>query len=429
MHKINIESIFNNSNAITEDIAGNIEPGRRILILALIILLCGGAYGFTMGIAHSWQQALSSALKVPALFVLTLAVCIPTLHFIGLFLGSRVSFSQSATVLLLGIAVSSVLLLGFAMIAGFFWITGSQYRFLLLMHVFFFGVAGAAGLISIARSYRRLQPVGAGEKGDVTPEPTAAAAGARAQPRRYRFSLLHLWMLLYMFVGTQMAYTLAPFVGREPEFYWFHRQPGNFYSYVAAILVRKFDDRMSPGQARDSLSGPASAVLHMLQTKDYARLAEVVAPVGVIFVRDGLPYDGYARKLDPILNRPALLDAARKRQAGLSYTLEIVSAGSSEPDRSALALEGAAGGTLNIDDYFDRFVFDRDFLRAVDSARYNEFSRGLERKQGLYEFFPKGEFVEFVVEGDAGRWDALRLVFTMDAMGPKLRAVIRDRSR
>ncbi len=433
MHKITIETIFNNSRAITEDIVGNVAAGRRILILALIILLCGGAYGFTMGIAHSWQQALSSALKVPALFVLTLSVCIPTLHFIGLFLGSRVSFSQSATVLLMGIAVSSVLLLGFAMIAGFFWITGSQYRFLLLMHVFFFGVAGAAGLVSIARSYRRLRPADADEADAAAPGSRADAVGERpAKAPRFRFSLLHLWMLLYMFVGTQMAFTLSPFVGREPEFYLFHRQPGNFYSYVAATLARKFDERMAPEEAREVLRDPAVAVLHMLQSKDYARLADVVAPQGVMIVRDRLPYDDYGREQDPILDRPDLIEAARRLRRGQSYPLELKLAEFSWSQTAVPASENlsesARAETMNIEEFFDRFVFDVDFLPAAGTGSYNEFSRGLERKQRLYEIFPEGEFVEFVVAGDAGRWDALRLVFTGDGTGPKLRAVIRDRS-
>ncbi|MCR9141838.1 MAG: hypothetical protein NXI24_06270 [bacterium] len=397
MQKITIETIFKNPAEITQDIAAHIQTKHRMLVLCLIILLCGGGYGFTMGIAHSWQQAISSALKVPLLFMLTLGVCIPTLHFIGLFLGSRVSFSQSATVLLLGIAVSSVLLLGFATIAFFFWITGSQYRFLLLMHVLFFGIAGLAGLISILRNFRRL------------------SADADTGPRT-RFNLLQVWMFLYMFVGTQMAYTLSPFLGREPEFYIFHKEGGNFYTYVAQTIGQNFDGRMKPDRARDILSDPSTAVLHMLKEKDYARLAAVISPQGLHFLRNGVAYTRFDHEVDPGFSRTDLLDAAKRKTPKRNVVLRT---GALPPEPS---------DRVSIDELLDRHIFDVDFSSVAGKGRYNKFSRGLEHKQSLYKQFPECDFAEFVVPGDAGRWDVLRLVFKTGAAGPRLLAVIRDRS-
>jgi hypothetical protein len=47
-----------------------------------------------------------------------------------------------------------------------------------------------------------------------------------------------LWVLLYAFVGSQMAFTLSPFVGDPQQPFMLFTQFGdNFYSYVVNILM------------------------------------------------------------------------------------------------------------------------------------------------------------------------------------------------
>ena len=41
-------------------------------------------YGAVIGFSHSWLQALSSAIKLPIVFLLTLAICLPTLYLFNL---------------------------------------------------------------------------------------------------------------------------------------------------------------------------------------------------------------------------------------------------------------------------------------------------------------------------------------------------------
>ncbi|HNF23743.1 MAG TPA: hypothetical protein PKV80_04710, partial [Leptospiraceae bacterium] len=86
MQKINLDTIFKNASDICRDIQENTENRKIIISLLLLIFVCTGLYGLVMGFSHSWQQSLSSFLKVPLLYLLTLFVCIPTLHFAGLFL-------------------------------------------------------------------------------------------------------------------------------------------------------------------------------------------------------------------------------------------------------------------------------------------------------------------------------------------------------
>jgi hypothetical protein len=333
-----------------------------------------------MGISHSWQQALSSALKVPLLYLLTLIICIPTLHFIGLFLGSRITFVQSASVLLFGMAVNSALLLGFSTISVFFFATGSSYRFLLLMHVGIFMIAGAAGLISVRRSFHQL-------------------SREQELPVLGRFNLLQVWMLLYMFVGTQMAYVLGPFVGKEPEFYAFHHVRGNFYSYVWNTLSERYSDRLDPEKARDQVSEPAALALHALKYRDYARLARFAHPErGIEFILNSTPRSAYDAHQDPRFTPAALAEHSRNNTPIPVYTSYNYQTNLQETR------------TITFQELHEK-IYDADYTASIDDARFNEFSRGRENKERLYAAYPGCVFVEYAVSTERGAWRALRLVF------------------
>src|SRR5689334_352543 len=64
--------------------------------LSLLIVLLGVAYGACMGgfavvsgRAGTWKQMLASAVKVPSLFLLTLAVTFPSLYVFGALINSN----------------------------------------------------------------------------------------------------------------------------------------------------------------------------------------------------------------------------------------------------------------------------------------------------------------------------------------------------
>ena len=188
----------------------------------LIGLLCGMFYGLIMGFYNSPQQALVSALKVPMLFYATLGICITLLHFIGILFGSKLKFIQTASVLVYGISVSMILLTAFAPISLFFMLTHSSYKFILLMHVTFFGISGAVGLYYIKRNFTILKKL-AQQKDELA--------------ERNSNAILSLWMVLYTFVGTQMAYILSPFIGSERTFMLFNGSNHNFYTYLLEQLL------------------------------------------------------------------------------------------------------------------------------------------------------------------------------------------------
>ena len=175
-------------------------------------------YGAVMGSTHSLWQALSSAAKLPILFLATLIVCSPTLYFFNVLFGSKQSLSQNLALILTAITVTAVLLLSFAPIILFFLLTTSHYQFFKLLNVGIFTIAGGMGMLFLSQGMRVV----------------AASGKEGARARRW---VLRLWTLVYGFVGSQMAWTLRPFIGAPSmKFELFRQLGGNFYANVLVSI-------------------------------------------------------------------------------------------------------------------------------------------------------------------------------------------------
>ncbi|HYX17359.1 MAG TPA: actin-binding WH2 domain-containing protein, partial [Nostoc sp.] len=123
-------------------------PNKIISLLVCSSLFLAG-YGGIIGAYHSWMQALSSAIKLPALYLITLLICIPTLYFANIVFGSKRTFGQHLALVLTAVSVTSVLLFSFAPITLFFLITTNNYQFLILLNVFIFALTGFIGISSL----------------------------------------------------------------------------------------------------------------------------------------------------------------------------------------------------------------------------------------------------------------------------------------
>jgi len=213
-----IEGILRNRNRFFSEIRDGAELGEKMQAMLISSIAFFALYGAVMGSTHSLWQVLSSAVKLPVLFLATLVVCSPTLYFFNLVFGSNQSLTQNFCLILTAIAVTSVILLSFSPIVVFFLLTTSQYQFFKLVNVGVFAVAGVIGVRFLAQGMRI---VSAG--GD---------DGVKA-----RRNVLWLWILVYAFVGSQMAWTLRPFIGAPSlEFELFRQLGGNFYANVFASI-------------------------------------------------------------------------------------------------------------------------------------------------------------------------------------------------
>jgi hypothetical protein len=207
----------------------------REMLVSSAISLAG--YGLVMGISSSLLQALSSAIKLPLLFLLTLAVCLPTLYLHNLLFGGRLSVRQAIALVLSATMVTSVLTVAFAPITLFL-ITAQSYGFFLLLNVAILALTGAAGLQFLVGAVRHLNRSQATATLDTAPE---APHAALQKDRLVHMRLLQLWLLLYAFVGTQLGWTLRPFFGAPgADFQLFRQLESNFYERMLQLIVYLF---------------------------------------------------------------------------------------------------------------------------------------------------------------------------------------------
>lgn len=252
--------------------------------LALSILLAV-VYGLFMGmfavVVHDPpmpEQLLAAALKVPALFYLTLFVTFPSLYVFSALRGSKLGPLAALRVIVAAMAVTITVLASVGPIMGFFTLTTDSYPFIKLLNVLFFTAAGFIGLKFLATLLQRLEraemlrnaPPPAPAPVETVPEPPAApvpppllsqtppfapptpaerqaalsAIRASAPPRYpareehlYSHGVFRVWVILYAVVGAQMAWVLRPFIGMPGQpFEVFRERQSNIFVNVLQTI-------------------------------------------------------------------------------------------------------------------------------------------------------------------------------------------------
>lgn len=150
-HLAIIETILRNRYRFFADIREGIDIPHKISALLLSAILFFALYGAVIGSSHSLWQALSSAAKLPAVFLITLVVSLPTLYFFNVLFGANLSLSQNFALILTAITITAVLLLSFAPVTLFFLITTSNYQFFKLLNVGIFAITGSIGVRFLAQ--------------------------------------------------------------------------------------------------------------------------------------------------------------------------------------------------------------------------------------------------------------------------------------
>jgi hypothetical protein len=230
-----LDGLLRRRERVFEAIFEQAGIGVRLRAFLLAIAVLAGFYGATMGamgFAAEWQkgmlQMLTSAVKVPALYLLSLTICFPVLYIVLVLMGARLTFAQTLSLILLALTLNTLLLASCAPIVLFFMVTGSDYDFIKLLHVLVFGFSGGWAMMALWQGLRAMC-----EKSDLYP--------------RQAIKMLQVWILIFGFVGTQMAWSLRPFVGSPDLAYevFRHGREGNFYKAVwssAVNLVREAAD-------------------------------------------------------------------------------------------------------------------------------------------------------------------------------------------
>ena len=189
----------------------------------LIVFVCAGAYGATMAAFYGFEgdrlrMVAYGCIKVPMLFLVTLALAVPFFYVVNLLAGVGDDFPRVRRALIdyqVTVALQLVALAPITMVVNF---AEARYETAQVWSTLMFGVAAWNARRSLTLTYRDLEA---------------------AQPT-HRW-LRHGWFALYAFVGVQMAWTLRPFVGNPDLPAQFFRDTiGNAYVNVARILMRAF---------------------------------------------------------------------------------------------------------------------------------------------------------------------------------------------
>ncbi|MBE9079710.1 actin-binding WH2 domain-containing protein [Romeria aff. gracilis LEGE 07310] len=203
-----------------DEISHDVKLESKILSLLVASSLFFAVYGAIIGASSSWLQMLSSAIKLPALYLVTLIICLPTLYFFDILFGSQLNFRQYTVMALTSVSTISVLLFSFAPIVLFFLISVQGYDFFLLLNV---AVMALTGFVGVKLFYKGMRII----------------VGPDAIEQQLRNRLLKGWVVLYGLVGSQLGWTLRPFFGAPNEPFQIFRPEieGNFYAQVF-ILIR-----------------------------------------------------------------------------------------------------------------------------------------------------------------------------------------------
>ena len=213
------ETILRARKEFFNEIRDSIGLPEKIRAMLISCMAFMALYGAVLGSSHNLWQALSSAIKLPALFLITSIICLPTLYFFNILFGARQSLSQNLVLILTPITVTAVLIFSFAPITLFFMLTTSDYQFFKLLNVAFFVIAGIIGMWFLPQGMR-------------------VVSGSNDQATRIRGWVLWFWIIVYAFVGSQMAWTLRPFIGYPGAKFEFLRQlGGNFYTDILASIA------------------------------------------------------------------------------------------------------------------------------------------------------------------------------------------------
>ena len=119
-------------------------------ILGLLYGACMGAFALTGTGSGHLMQVPATMIKVPALFLLTLLVTLPSLYVFNALVGSRLTFGSVVRLLVGSLAVTLAVLASIGPIVAFFSLSTISYHFMVLLNTTVFAISGAGAGVSLA---------------------------------------------------------------------------------------------------------------------------------------------------------------------------------------------------------------------------------------------------------------------------------------
>jgi hypothetical protein len=186
-----IEALLKSPGRIIHELQNNWRATLATWLL-LLALLGAAAYGIVVGSFSGDAQLWIAPVKISMGTLLSILICLPSLYIFACLSGIDARLRAVAGVLFAAVALSALLLIGFAPVAWIFSQSTDSVAFMAALHIAFWAIAIAFGL--------RLF--------------TAMARFLTGSTRSH----LKLWGLIFVLVCLQMMTTLRPIVGRSEHF-------------------------------------------------------------------------------------------------------------------------------------------------------------------------------------------------------------------
>jgi len=210
---------------LLDDIRLDVDVASHTLVLFATIVLCGAAYGASLGSWHSARLSLYAAVKVPLMMLATAAITALFNWIVAAMLGLPLRLRQTFALSLVPLAIATIVAASLAPVGYFFAASlpppspsqQTLHNLLYLTHTILIAGAGITGTSFLRRILAEV--CGGG-------------------PRATRIYVL--WLATYAFVGGEVAWALRPFIGSVYLPVVFLRADalhGNVYEFIFTDIV------------------------------------------------------------------------------------------------------------------------------------------------------------------------------------------------
>ncbi len=227
---------------------GKIQIPLKGIILVTIFLaafhgLCVGVFALFREDGAVPMQMIASAVKVPALFYLTLLITFPSLYVFNALVGSRFYLKDVLHLLVASFGVTISMLSALGLIVAFFSLSTTNYPFMVLFNVFVFATAGLLGMKFVLQTLHRMNVMQEKQFLDSVSEKIKTAETEETNGplenldshllRGHVKAVFQCWIIVFGLVGGQMGWILRPFIGNPDQpFTWFRERNSNFFEAV-----------------------------------------------------------------------------------------------------------------------------------------------------------------------------------------------------
>jgi hypothetical protein len=185
-----MEAILRQPRRVLFQLRGN-RP-RLLLAMLLIALMCSLTYGLVVGTFSGKQQLWAAPIKIASGLLLSGLICLPSLYILSCLSGSTARLTEVIGFLAGLLALTTVLLIGFAPVAWVFSQSTESVAMMGILHLAFWLVAICFGIRFLQIGFSQLA--------------SATSIGIK------------VWVIIFLLVQLQMTSALRPIIGQADTF-------------------------------------------------------------------------------------------------------------------------------------------------------------------------------------------------------------------